>query len=363
MLRPDCRYFRGDKPCQFQRLCARCPHFAAFGPQILIIKCRAQGDVLRTTCLIPALERQYPDCALSWVVDPESVDLLPRRRLHRIWPFELESCLALEAQSFDLLLSLDKEPGPTALATRLQAKKKCGFGLNDKGNLIIFNQAADYAWRLGVDDDLKFRQNKKTYQEIIHEIAEIPYERDEYVFNLEEKDQEKAKEFLALHGVDPDQPKIGLNTGSGTKFETKQWPKENFLKLINLLQDELQANVLLLGGPRERYFNQALATASSRRLFNTGNDNSLLEFAGFISLLDLVITSDTLGMHIAIALKKPVVALFGPTSPQEIDLYGRGIKLWANVACAPCYRQTCPDLKCMRAITPEMVLEAARNLL
>ncbi len=363
MLRPDCRYFRGDKPCQFQRLCLDCPHFAAFGPQILIIKCRAQGDVLRTTCLLPALEREYPNCALGWVVDPESVDLLPRLRLHRIWPFELESCLALEAQSFELLLSLDKEPGPTALATRLKAKKKCGFGLNDKGNLIIFNQAADYAWRLGVDDDLKFRQNKKTYQEIIHEIAEIPYRRDEYVFNLEEKDQKKAKEFFGLHGIDPDRPKIGLNTGSGTKFETKQWPKENFLQLINLLQDELQANVFLLGGPRERYFNQALVAASSRRLFNTGNDNSLLEFAGFISLLDLVISSDTLGMHIAIALKKPVVALFGPTSPQEIDLYDRGIKLWANVACAPCYRQTCPDLKCMRAVTPEMVLEATRQLL
>ncbi len=363
MLKPECRFFRGDKPCQFRRQCDDCPHFTPFGPRVLIIKCRAQGDVLRTTSLLPGLEKKYPDCSVEWVVDPESVELLPRSRLRRVWPLDLETLMALEPQEFDLLFSLDKEPGPTGLATRLKAKKKYGFGLNAFGNLIIFNQAAEYAWRLGVDDELKFKENKKTYQEIIYEVAEIPYERQEYVFELDEKSREKARAFFEFHAIDRSRPAIGLNTGSGTKFETKQWPREYFLQLIKLLQDEFKANIFLLGGPRERLFNQAIISASSRRLFNTGNDNSLLEFAGFISLLDLIVTSDTLGMHIAIALQKPVVALFGPTCPQEIDLYGRGVKLFAGIPCSPCYRQTCPDLKCMRALTPEMVLEAARRLL
>ncbi len=363
MLRPDCLYFRGDKPCRHQRLCPDCPYFTPFGRRILIIKCRAQGDVLRTTCLLPSLERHYPEAAISWVVDEESTDLLPRKHLHRIYPFDLESCLALEVQNFDLLISLDKEPGPTALATRLQAKKKYGFGMNEYGNLIIFNQAASYAWRLGVDDELKFRLNQKTYQEIIHEVAELPFERNEYVFSLEEKDKEKARDFFRHHHIDQSRPAIGLNTGAGTKFETKQWPRLHFLRLINLLQQELNANVFLLGGQRERQFNESLIASSSGHIFNTGHDNSLLEFAGFISLLDLVVTSDTLGMHLAIALKKPVVALFGPTSPQEIDLYDRGVKLFAGLDCSPCYRQTCPDLSCMEKITPEMVLEACRRLI
>jgi heptosyltransferase-2 len=90
-------------------------------------------------------------------------------------------------------------------------------------------------------------------------------------------------------------------------------------------------------------------------VYNTGTDNALLEFAGFISLLDLVVSSDTLGMHLAIALKKPVIALFGPTCPQEIDLYDRGAKLFKGVACSPCYRAACPDAVCMSEITPERV--------
>jgi len=71
--------------------------------------------------------------------------------------------------------------------------------------------------------------------------------------------------------------------------------------------------------------------------------------------LDLVVTSDTLGMHLAVALKKPVIALFGPTCPQEIDLYGRGTKLFQGAACSPCYKQTCPDAVCMSEITPDRV--------
>ncbi|MCX7975302.1 MAG: glycosyltransferase family 9 protein [Candidatus Aminicenantes bacterium] len=363
MLRPNCRFWRGDKPCQFKRLCLDCPHFQAIDFQILIIKCRAQGDVLRTTCLIPALEKRYPGSVISWVVDPESVDLLPQSRLHRIWPFELESLLALEVQEFDLLISLDKEPGPAALATKLRSRKKFGFGLNEKGNLIIFNEASAYAWRLGVDDELKFHLNQKTYQEIIYEIAELPYERNEYVFYLEEPNKDKAKNFFTFHGLNDSHPRIGLNTGAGTKFETKQWPREYFLELIRLLQDKFKATIFLLGGQREREFNHALMKLSNRPIYNTGNDNSLLEFAGFISMMDIIVTSDTLGMHLAIALKKPVVALFGPTSPQEIDLYDRGQKLFAGLDCSPCYRQKCPDLKCLKAITPQRVAEAVGKLL
>jgi heptosyltransferase-2 len=79
--------------------------------------------------------------------------------------------------------------------------------------------------------------------------------------------------------------------------------------------------------------------------------------------MDVVITSDTLGMHLAIAAKKKIVALFGPTCPQEIDLYGRGAKLFKSVSCSPCYKQTCPDAKCMKEILPGRVLEETRRLI
>jgi ADP-heptose:LPS heptosyltransferase len=361
-LKPDCVYFLGDKPCSFRRPCERCPHFTPFPAKILIIKCRAQGDVLRTTPLLPALKRKYPQSHIAWLTDEESLDLLlGNPHIDRIRAYDLENVLTLLAEKFDVLISLDKEPGLTSLATRVEADQKFGFGMNEHGNLVTFNKASDYAYRLGVDDHLKFIQNQKTYQEIIHEMAEVPYARDEYVFSLPEGAKVRAKRFFKRHRIPRQGPAVGLNTGAGTKFETKQWPEENFLKLITLLNQKLAARVFLLGGPREKEFNFRLKQRSRAKIYNTGSDNSLLEFAGFISMMDIVVASDTLAMHLAIALKKKVIALFGPTCPQEIDLYDRGIKIFAGSDCAPCYRQACPDRKCMKAITPERVLKAIRE--
>jgi heptosyltransferase-2 len=363
-LRPDCVHFQGDKPCAFNRPCRDCPHFTAFPTRILIIKCRAMGDVLRTTPLLPPLKRKYPLSHITWLLDGESAELLLHNPyIDRLLTLDLESVLSLLVAKFDLLISLDKEPGLTALASKIGAAQKRGFGMNEFGNLTIFNPAAEYAYRLGVDNPLKFFKNKKTYQEIIHEVAELPYARDEYVFELPEEAREKARTFFRRRRLSGRRPAVGLNTGSGTKFITKQWPAGHYLKLISLLTQQMKANVFLLGGPREKELNRFLARKGRARVFDTGTDNSLLEFAGFLSLLDLIVTSDTLGMHLAIALKKPVIALFGSTCPQEIELYGRGSKIFLAADCSPCYKQTCLDPKCMTAIGPERVFNEIRRFI
>lgn len=364
MIRNDCAHFRGDKPCRFRRVCEDCPHFEPAGPGVLVIKCRAQGDVLRTTPLLPGLRLKHPASRLTWVVDPESADLLDNNPyLHRVLPFHLETVLALQAEEFEAVYCLDKEPALTALAGQVKGARKYGFGLDRNGALKVFNRAAAYAYRLGVDDDLKFRRNEKTYQEIVAEAAEVDYRRNEYVFAPRPETKAKAEAFFKKLRLSGRRPAVGLNTGAGTKFETKQWPVPHYRALVRMLTSKLGADVFLLGGPRETKMNEALARSAGPRVHNTGTGHSLLEFAGFVDRMDAVVTSDTLGMHIAIALKKKVVALFGPTCPQEIDLYGRGVKLWAGAACAPCYRQTCPDPVCMKGLSPAAVFDEVRKLL
>jgi ADP-heptose:LPS heptosyltransferase len=98
-------------------------------------------------------------------------------------------------------------------------------------------------------------------------------------------------------------------------------------------------------------------------VYNTGSENSLLEFAGFISVMDVVVSSDSLAMHLAIALGKKVVALFGSTCPQEITLYGRGTKIFAGLPCSPCYKSRCEEMTCMKAITAEQVFREIQKIL
>jgi len=362
MIKADCRYYRGDKPCRHGFPCDRCDGYDHIASHVLVIKCRAQGDVLRTTALLPGLKRKYPGSFLTWLVDPDSVELLQNNPLvDRILSLDLEGVLPLAVERFDALVSLDKEPAITALASALPAARKFGFGQDEHGRLVVFNPAADYARLLGMDDELKFRVNSKTYQEIAAEAAEVDYQRDEYIYVPPEGAGRKALDFFRRKRVPKGRINIGLNTGAGTKFETKQWPEKHFLRLIGLLAGNLKANIFLLGGPREKPFNASLEKKAAGRVINTGTDNSLTEFAGFLSLLDVIVCSDTLAMHMAIGLKKKVIALFGPTCPQEIDLYDRGEKLFAGAACAPCYKQTCEDGSCMGDITAEAVFEAVKR--
>ena len=362
MVKTDCRLYRGDKPCRCGFPCDDCASYDPVRSRVLVVKCRAQGDVLRTTALLPAIKRKYPGSFLTWVVDPESLELVSNNPLiDRVLTMSLEGVLPLAAERFDALISLDKEPDVAGLASAVRAGRKFGFGLDESGRLTVFNPAADYAWRLGLDDELKFKTNAKTYQEIAAEAAELDTRREEYIYALPPGAEAKARGFVRRQRVPAGRTNVGLNTGAGTKFETKQWPSGHFLRLIRLLAKTRRYNIFLLGGPRERRFNAALERQSAGRALNTGTDNTLTEFGGFLSLMDIVVCSDTLALHMAVGLKKKVVALFGPTAPQEIDLYGRGDKMWAAAPCAPCYKQTCADPVCMTGLTPESVFEAVER--
>jgi heptosyltransferase-2 len=69
-------------------------------------------------------------------------------------------------------------------------------------------------------------------------------------------------------------------------------------------------------------------------------------------------------LHIAIALKKFTVAIFGPTCDKEVELYGRGIKIISPIDCRPCYKKQCTrDINCMDLIKPEEVFTAVQKLL
>jgi ADP-heptose:LPS heptosyltransferase len=363
LIKADCLYYKGDKPCKFKILCDGCSYYQPFPQKILIIKCRAQGDVLRTTAILHGMKRKYQESHITWLVDEESVELLGNNPfIDRLLPYQLESIMPLLVEEFDVLISLDKEPPSTSVASLVKGAHKFGFGMNTLGNLIPFNTEAEYAYQLGIDDDLKFKQNTMTYQEIAAKTAEVEYKRDPYVFEMSEYHKTRAKDFFKNNSISENTLAIGLNTGAGVKFETKQWPAANYLKLIDYLSKNIEANIFLLGGKRETELNRSIEKNAKHKVYNTGNDNSLLEFAGFLSVLDIVVSSDTLGMHLAIAQGKKVIALFGSTCPQEIDLYDLGVKLYSGVDCSPCYKQTCDDMKCMEKITPEQVFEEIQKL-
>jgi ADP-heptose:LPS heptosyltransferase len=339
--RNDCRHFAGEKPCRFK--CeGGCQHFEPFGTRILIIKLGATGDVLRTTPILRALKAKYPQSHITWIVEPISAPLLKSNPyIDRILKPDFETLSRLHVEQFDLMLCLDKVEAATSLAMLAHAKEKRGFGLTPYGTLTILNPEAEYALRMGTSDKLKFYENEKAYQHIVFEAVGFPYANEPYVLELESDAQHFARSFFSSNGLDRG-PVIGLNTGAGTGFAGKAWRAEKWAALARRAQVELGAKVLLLGGPQERERNADIAARAADAVVDSGTSNTLPQFVALVDGCDAVVTGDTTGMHVAIARQVPVVALFGSTCAQEIDLYGRGEKIVTGVECSPCYLKKCP---------------------
>jgi ADP-heptose:LPS heptosyltransferase len=366
IIHDDCRYFLGHKPCRFRRECDDCPHYSPFGKRILIIKLAAMGDVLRTTPLLRGWREKNTNCHITWLTEPNVVPILRGiPEIDRLLPYTPDSVLQMEIEHYDELYCFDKEPRASALAMKIRAGRKIGFGMGPMGNVICLNQESEYTYSLGISDLLKFQINKKTYPELIFECAGIPYcEPQEYVLpDLSSEIREAGNRLLDI-GVRPGDLKIGLNTGAGDAFATKKWTEEGYAQLADRLIRELGAKVLLVGGPGEVERNRRIAAFAQNTVINTGNDNPIREFAGIVGNCDLMVTGDSLAMHIAIGLKIPVLVILGPTCHQEIELYGRGAKIISDFECSPCYLSRCPKtFTCMDATGVDSVFEAMAGLL
>lgn len=335
--------------------------------KILIVKLGALGDVLRTTPLLTALKKQYPGAEITWIVDPQHKGVLERNPdIHTLLAYSPELLKKIPQETYDLAVNLDKEDEALDCVMAAKALQKKGFGRDVQGKLCALDRQSDYAYRLGIDDELKFKLNQKSYQQISFEQLGLEFKKEEYVFNLEASFEREADEHLAKIGFDRKKirgPVVGINTGSGPRFSGKKLPIEKIIEMIQKFYDQHHAAIFLLGGKDEMIRNREIERLCGRPVFNIGS-HSIMFFAAVVRRCDLIISGDTTAMHIAIAMKVPVVTYFGSTCASEIELYGRGEKIVSTISCAPCYKRICPiDDQCMKDMEMDVILKHAKKYL
>ncbi len=369
---PDCKRFGGYKPCIPYKTCYEgCAHpDRPFGKKILIINLDAMGDVLMTTAQLAPIKRKYAESYVAWITLRSAAPLLAGNPLiDDVFPWDAESFLILEQMKFDLILNADKSRRSAALAMKLEAKEKLGFGLNANGQIVPLNEEAVYNYKLGVDDYLKFRMNNRTGQDILAETFRLPYERDQYVLQLSEEESAATIAYRESKGIREGDAVIGFNTGCSNLYPNKKMTIEQHLELIDKFSAQGNTKMLLLGGREDTERNKRIYNTAIERnpnlmtkLFNTPTEGGLRDGMIYENAADIVITGDSYGMHLAIALRKYVLVWFGVSCWNEIDLYDRGKKFIPLtdrsseevLFCSPCWKKRCPyDLECMKLIDIE----------
>jgi heptosyltransferase-2 len=286
-------------------------------------KVASLGDVLRTTPILWAVKEKFPDSHISWLVSENAEPLLRGNQfIDRILVWDEFVPFQLMREKVDVLINLEKIPGVAALSDMIDAWTKYGFRFDG-------NNGTYHSYERGLDfmEYIERKKNGQTvgdyWQKVLVEMLGVQWNGQPCIIGYTSKTTELFD--------------IGLNFQVGAKWPTKAMPLDDWKKLEELL--------------KEKGF-----TVSWQQGLG-----DLYEYIDWINSCKSVITQDSLGLHIALALKKKVIGLFGPTDPQEVYLYGCGQIVYPKQKCdsMPCYSPTCRSgLKCMESMDLNRIITA-----
>jgi heptosyltransferase-2 len=319
------------------------------------------GDVLMTTAQLPAIKRKFPESTIYWLTLKNAAPLLFNNPLiDHIYFFDPESILILKQMKFDYVMNVDKSQRSCSLLNSVNAKKKLGFGLNEDGKIIPVNEGSYYNYKLGMDDHLKFKVNQRTGQDYLAETFELEYKRDEYVFEFTEDEKKFIGKYKKKVGIKSEDKVVGFNTGCSELYPNKKMTIDQHIYLIKKLLQKKKYKIALFGGSEDTERNKEIASHFTGKIINTPTTNGLRKGVCYESIADVIISGDSLGMHIGIGLKKHMIVWFGVSCWTEVDLYDRGIKFFQkNLFCSPCWKKVCPyNLECIQMIDLDGILKA-----
>jgi heptosyltransferase-2 len=342
--------------------------------KILVIRFSSIGDIVLSTPLLRVIRARFPLVQIDFVVRKEYADLVRYdRNLNHLYEFEAREGLSglhrlktrLKMEHYDLVVDIHNSLRSKYLRMLLGAK-----------DVVTINKRILARTLL-----VKFKKN--CYKNITS-IA------DRYIETVGKYDIENDGAGLALHipdeiysiistkinmlGLDRCRKIIGFCPSA--KHATKCWPQERFVELGIRLTKDGNSKILLFGGPSDRQKCKSIgdainASSGEIRATSMSGELSLLETAAAMKLCDIVVTNDSGLMHIASAMEKNVVAIFGstvrefgffPVSKDSVVVERQGLY------CRPCShigKSHCPEnhFRCMNEIQVDEVTEAVRNLI
>ncbi len=355
-IKINCRFFRGDIPCQPHKQhgvhCVdvngkSCVHYDETTEKILVIKLGAAGDVIRTTPILQKLKNEFSNAIIFWLTySPEMVPDLA----DEILKFNEASITYLRSVKFDYIFNLDKDKEACALTSCLTGKEKRGFILKE-GAPFPADKNAEGKFMTGLFDDIN-KTNTKNYLEEIFEICGFEYSGERY--NLPEFKSNKTWD------IDKTKKVIGLNTGCSGRWTSRLWPEKYWTDLAIQLVDN-GFEVIFLGGEQEDKKNKNFSKSSGGKYFG---HYDLATFVNLMDQCDLIVTGVTMAMHIALGLNKKIVLFNNIFNPNEFELFGLGKIIQPDKECRCFFSPTCTnnDYKCMEHLYPEKVYSVIDEL-
>jgi 3-deoxy-D-manno-octulosonic-acid transferase/heptosyltransferase-1 len=337
---------------------------------ILIVKLSAVGDVIHTLPSLAALRRLYPKAHITWAVEEAAADLvlnhpyldevlvsrrkswikdLQKGRIRQPFADATGFIKALRKRQYDLVIDFHGLLKSSVVVWLSRGKRKLGYdSLQEFSGCFVNEKIPEDMNKHAVDRYLDFPRYLGA------QINEV-----EFVLPKNPRAEEKIKTLMRAHRLEP---KNFISISPVAYWETKLWENENFAHLADMIRQKLGLKVVFTG--MEKNVLEKIANLMRSDAVNLGGQTTLPELACLYAQTKMLITTDSGPMHLAAAVRTPVVALFGPTDPQRTGPYGTGhTVIRTGISCSPCFLKKCSTKTCMKDIHPEQVFSAVAKKL
>lgn len=331
------------------------------------------GDAVMTIPALRELRRVLPDAHItlatrSWAQgifsDADFIDdLLIYDRGSRDFSATWRQARAWRKRSFDVALLFQNAFEAALIATLARVPQRMGYA-TDHRRLLLTNPVQLPAWRGEQHEVFYYLNLVNKLEEHLYGASNVLDRAPVFALDVSEERKTEARTILHQHGARAIRFFVALCPGS-TNSRAKRWPTKNYAMLADQLIEHTGVDVVLVGAPDETGVSQEVAAQMRYEAVMLTGRTTLAQLAAVLSLADLLVTNDTGPAHIAAALERPTLVIFGPTMPTTTRPFSDSAEIIRRPpACAPCMLRDCPiDHRCMTAITPEDVFMRAAAML
>lgn len=333
--------------------------------KVLIIKLSSIGDVIHTLPALGALREGLGKKArIDWLVEEAASSVLAghplidnvivvKRGWARHFMENLRRARMIAAERYDIVIDFQGLLKSGSWAALSRGSRRIGFSNAREMSPLFYNEKLP-------PFDIE-RHAVDRYLDLARYAGGRP---GEAVFTLKAAGNAKKRAIAKLRDA-------GITDKDGffaviprARWATKLWADERFVEAAKRISADTGLVPLLIGGTSDVKSLDEMRAAIGGRAVSLAGRTDLLELAEVLRLSRCVVTVDSGPMHLAAAVGARVVALFGPTAANRTGPYGPGHRVVRKVlACSPCFRRRCPDVRCMMEITVDDVVKTVEEVL
>jgi len=323
------------------------------------------GDLVMATPIIQDLRDRYPEANITAMCQANVGALLEHDpHLNEIYSFKKPSGWIHRPQHTDIIDTLRRGEYDLGVLLTNSFSSAWWFWRGHVANRIGFSTNLRSCL---LNKAVPFPANKETqhlvltYKALLEPLG-IPISSTPPTLYVSDGEKKHAMDRLELDGYRPHQHiLIGINPGAAYG-SAKCWLPDRFHALTKRLLEDPRIVVAYFGDPVGAPLVNEICTGFDDRVINFAGRTTIRELMALIQSCAVMLTNDSGPMHIAAALKTPLVALFGSTSDVKTGPYGGGIIIHKHVECSPCYKRVCPiDFRCMKKIEVDEVYQAIQR--